>query len=131
MSNWCHADVLDNGPAYIKANSTKMLAILTYAAGDSYATVTTAGNIIAEVAMTPADYTLSGSPAAALDRVLTVASGKSDASANNTGDPTHIAHVDVTNAKVLWVHAESGAVTVSAGMPVTFPAPTYTSSQPV
>ena len=128
MSKWVHADVLDNGLNQIKNNCDKVVAIISYTAGDSYATVMTAGNIVAEAAMSSTDFTLGNGASSA--RTLTTASGKQDASANNTGVPTHFAFVDTVNSKVLWVTSESSAQTVTAGNPVTFPSLVYTSNQP-
>lgn len=127
MAKWVHSDVLDNGLNQIKNNCDKLVAIITYAAADSYATVMTAGNIVAEAAMAGADFTLGSSGS---NRTLTSAAGKQDASANNTGDPTHLAFVDTVNSKVLWVTDETSAQTVTAGNPVNFPSLVYTAQQP-
>lgn len=127
MSKWLHADVLDNGPAYIKANCNSVVAVLSYAAGDSYATVTTAGNIVGQTAMATGDFTLGSSGS---NRTLTTAAGKQDASADNTLDPTHIAFVDTVNSKVLWVTDETSVQTVTAGNPLTFPSLVLTAAQP-
>lgn len=124
---WAHADVLDNGPNYIKNNCNKWVAVLSYTAGDSYATVTTAGNIIAEVTVTSADFTNGSS---GNNRTLTTASGKQDTSANNSGDPTALVCVDTVNSKVLWKADENSANNVTTGNPVTFPSLVYTSNQP-
>lgn len=35
MAKWVHADVLDNGIAYIKANCNKMALVSSYTLGDS------------------------------------------------------------------------------------------------
>jgi hypothetical protein len=128
MAKWAHSDVLDNGLAYIKANCNSVAAVLAYTAGDTYATVIGAANIIAQTAMANGDFTIGSS---GNDRTLTTAAGKQDASANNTGDPTHIVFLDTTNSKVLWVTSESSAQTVTAGNPVTFPSLIYTNQQPV
>jgi hypothetical protein len=128
MAKWAHSDVLDNGLAYIKANCNSVAAVLAYTAGDAYATVMGAANIIAQTAMANGDFTLASS---GNDRTLTTAAGKQDTSANNTGDPSHIAFVDTVNSKVLWVTSESSVQTVTAGNPVTFPSLVYTSQQPV
>ena len=128
MAKWAHADVLDNGPAYIKTNCNSMVAILSYTLADSYATVSGAANIIAQTAMANGDFTLGSS---GNDRTVTSAAGKQDTSANNTGDPSHIAFLDTTNSKVLWVTSESSVQTVTAGNPVTFPSLVYTAQQPV
>lgn len=128
MAKWVSSNVLDNGLNYIKNNCDKMLAVINYTAGDSYATVTNASNIVAEVTMAPGDFTLASS---GNNRTLTTASGKSDSSANNTGDPTHIVFVKTTaTTEVLWATDETSAQTVTAGNPVNFPSLVYTSNQP-
>ena len=127
MTIWAHPDVLDNGPAFIKANCNKVALISSYAFGDSYATVN--GRILADAAMTSADFTLASS---GNDRTLTTASGKQDASANASGGSAtnHLAFVDTVNSKVLWVTSETTGQSVTAGNPVTFPSLVYTSKQP-
>lgn len=126
MSKWVHADVLDNGPAYIKTNCDKVCVVSAYTAGDSYATVTAA--ILAEATLTTTDFTLASS---GNDRTLTTATGKQDTSANATGAASHIAFVDTVNSKVLWVTEETSGQTITASNPVTFPSLVYTAKQPV
>ena len=126
MTKWAHADVLDNGPAYIKANCNKVCVVSAYTAGDSYATVTAA--ILAEATLTSTDFTLASS---GNDRTLTTATGKQDTSANVTGAASHIAFVDTVNSKVLWVTEETSGQTITSGNPVTFPSLVYTAKQPV
>jgi len=128
MTIWAHADVLDNGPAYIKANCNKVALISSYAFGDSYATVN--GRILAEATMTSTDFTFGTS---GNDRTLTTVAGKQDASANaNGGSATnHIAFLDTTSSKVLWVTEETSGQSVTVGNPVTFPSLVYTAKQPV
>lgn len=126
MTKWAHADVLDNGPAYIKTNCDKVCVVSAYTAGDSYATVTAA--ILAEAALTSTDFTLASSGS---DRTLTTAAGKQDTSANATGAATHIAFVDTAASKVLWVTEETSGQTITASNPVTFPPLVYTAKQPV
>ena len=126
MTKWAHADVLDNGPAYIKTNCDKVCVVSAYTAGDSYATVTAA--ILAEAALTSTDFTLASSGS---DRTLTTAAGKQDTSANATGAASHIAFVDTVNSKVLWVTEETSGQTITASNPVTFPSLVYTAKQPV
>lgn len=86
-----------------------------------------AGNLLAEATMASGDFTLgiSGN-----NPTITTAAGKQDASANNTGDPTHFAFVDTVNSKVLWVTTESGSQTITAGNSVTFPSLVHTINQP-
>ena len=126
MTKWAHADVLDNGPAYIKTNCDKVCVVSAYTAGDSYATVTAA--ILAEAALTSTDFTLASSGS---DRTLTTAAGKQDTSANATGAASHIAFVDTVASKVLWVTEETSGQTITATNPVTFPSLVYTAKQPV
>ena len=128
MAKYAHPDVLDNGPAYIKANCNKVALISAYAFGDSYATVN--GRILAEAAMATTDFTHGSS---GNDRTLTTASGKQDTAANASGggETNHIAFLDVTNSKVLWVTEETTGQAITAGNPVTFPSLVYTAKQPV
>lgn len=127
MARYAHPDVLDNGPAYIKANCNKMALISAYTFGDSYATVNAA--ILAEVAMTTTDFTLANS---GNNRSLTTASGKSDSAANASGGGAtmHIAFLDTATSKVLWVTEETSDQTITAGNPVNFPALVYAANQP-
>ncbi len=129
MAKWVDSDVLDLGINRIKTNANAMWLIKAYAAGDSYATVS--GNMVAEVAMASGDYTLAAGGSSS--RTLTTASGKSDSSANaNSGasPDLHIAFVDTTNSKVLWVTDETSNQVITAGNPVNFPSIVYTSNQP-
>lgn len=126
MTKWAHADVLDNGPAYIKTNCDKVCVVSAHTAGDSYATVTAA--ILAEAALTSTDFTLASSGS---DRTLTTAAGKQDTSANASGTASHFAFVDTANSKVLWVTEETSGQTIVLGNPVTFPSLVYTAKQPV
>ena len=126
MTKWAHADVLDNGPNYIKTNCNKVILLDAYTFGDSYATVNS--NLMAEAAMTPGDFTLGTSGS---NRTLTTAAGKQDAAANAGGAASHIAFVDTVNSKVLWVTEETSGQTIVLGNPVTFPSLVYTAKQPV
>lgn len=129
MAKWVHADVLDFGLDRIKQNANAQWLLKAYAAGDSYATVQ--GNMIADVAMASGDYTLGNG--ASSSRTLTTAAGKSDAAANagsGASPNLHIAFVDTTNSKVLWVTDETTDQVITAGNPVNFPSLVYTSNQP-
>lgn len=127
MAIWAHSDVLDNGLNYIKNNCNAVAAILAYTAGDSYATVTGGSNVLAQAALTSADFT---GPTGSSNRTLTLNSGKQDSSANADGNPTHFAFLDTVNSKVLWVTSETSANVITTGNPVTFPSLVYTSNQP-
>lgn len=126
MAKFAHADVLDNGPAYIKANCNKVAVISSYTSGATYATVNAA--ILAEAAMASTDFTLSTS---GNDRVLTSAAGKQDTAANASGGSAtnHLVFLDTVNSKVLWVTEETTGQAITVGNPVTFPSLTYTAKQ--
>lgn len=128
MAKYAHPDVLDNGINFIKTNCNKIALISSYAVGDSYATVN--GRILADVAMTSTDFTLSSS---GNDRVITSAAGKQDSAANASGGSAtnHIAFLDTVNSKVLWVTQETSGQVITSGNAVTFPSLTYTVQQPV
>lgn len=126
MAFYAHPDVLDNGPAYITANCDKMALLSAYTTSDTYATAD--GNILADVAMVSGDFTAGSSGA---DRTLTSASGKSDSAANATGNASHIAFLDTSTSKILWVTEETTGQSVTAGNPINFPQLTYTAKQPV
>ena len=126
MAKFAHSDVLDNGPAYIKANCNKVAVISAYTFGATYATVNAA--ILAEAAMASTDFTLSTS---GNDRVLTSAAGKQDTAANASGGSAtnHLVFLDTVNSKVLWVTEETTGQAITVGNPVTFPSLTYTAKQ--
>jgi hypothetical protein len=129
MAKYAHPDVLDGGLNAIRNGCNSWVAIASYTFGNNYATVTGGSNILAQVSMTSTDFTLGTS---GNDRTLTVASGKSDASANNTGTVTHFAFLDTAGSRVLWVTEETSNQSITAGNPVNFPAGiVYTAKQPV
>lgn len=126
MAKWAHQDVLDGGLNAIKNSVIRMMLISAYTAGDSYATVT--GNKLAEVTMAATDFTISSS---GNNRQCASASGKTaTASAGATaGSNLHIAFTDGAS-KVLFVTDETTDQAITIGNTVTFPAITYTNSQP-
>ena len=129
MTFFAHADVLDNGPAFIKAHCTKIALLSTYAFGQNYATVV--ANILAEVTVDSDDFTLSNGTDNA--RKLVSAGGLSDSMANATAAASatkHFAFLDVAGAKVLWVTPEASGQAITAGNAVTFPALEYHAFQP-
>lgn len=127
MARFEHADVMDNGLAYLKANCNKMALISGYTVGDSYATVNAA--ILAEAAMTSADIVIAAS---GNNRTATVA-GKTDSSANASGGGanSHVALLDTTNSKVLYVTEEDAAQSIVSGNPVSIAGFVITRTQPV
>ena len=130
MSRYAHADVLDNGPQYIKTNCNKVILMSAYTS--TYATANGA-NKVAEATLVTGDFAIAGADGAA--RVLTATlTGKSGGNALQTVNPgtdMHIAFVDTTTSKVLYVTEESSDQAVTSGNPVQFNSnPTYTSGQP-
>lgn len=129
MARYLHPNVLDNGPAYLRANCTRIVAVVAYAAGDSYTTVTGAGNVVASVDVSSADFSFTDGTSGA--RVLNNAATLTDASADAAGNPTHFVFLDVANSAVLRATEETSAGTISAGGNVTFPNLPLVSQQPV
>ena len=99
MPYFAHADVLENGPAYVKANATKILLISAYTFGDSFATVNAAK--LSEAAVTTATWTWSAS---GNDRVLTSTDNLTGSVAEASADGTTTQYVvlDATTSKVLY-----------------------------
>jgi hypothetical protein len=130
MSRYAHADVLDNGPQYIKTNCNKVILISAYSS--TYATVNGA-NKVAEAALVTGDFAIAGADGAARTLTATL-TGKSGGAAAQTVDPgtgMHIAFVDTTTSKVLYVTEESSDQVITSGNTVTFNSnPTYVSGQP-
>lgn len=127
MPYFAHADVLENGPAYVKANATKIMLVSTYTFGDSYATVV--ANKISEAAVTPANWTWSAS---GNDRLLTSTDNLtgSVAAASAAGPSNHYAVVDATNSKVLYVTEEGSDQPITSGNPITLKSVVITATQP-
>lgn len=130
MTKYAHPDVLDNGPAYIKANCNKVILITAYST--VYATVNGA-NKIAEAALVTGDFAIAGADGAA--RVMTATlTGKSMGNALQglaDGTGMHLAFVDTANSKVLYVTDESSDQPITNGNPVQLNSnPTYSSNQP-
>ena len=127
MPYFAHADVLENGPAYVKANATKIMLVSTYAFGDSYATVV--ANKISEAAVTSANWTWSAS---GNDRVLTSTDNLtgSVAAASAAGPSNHYAVVDATTSKVLYVTEEGSDQPITSGNPITLKSVVIKATQP-
>ena len=127
MAFYAHADVLENGPAYVKANATKIMLVSTYAFGDSYATVV--ANKLSEASVTTANWTWSAS---GNDRVLTSTDNLtgSVAAASAAGPSNHYAVVDATGSKVLYVTEEGSDQPITSGNPVTLKSVVIKATQP-
>lgn len=126
MAKWVHSDVLDGGLNAIKNNATAVRVISAYTAGDSYATVT--GNALSNLTISGTNLIISSSGS---NRVLTFTPPSTDAAdVASTGTDLHIAFLDVTNSKVLWVTDETSNSSFSIGATLTLPTLTYTANQP-
>ena len=127
MPNFAHADVLEHGPAYVKANATKIMLVSTYAFGDSYATVV--ANKLSEASVTTANWTWSSS---GNDRVLTSTDNLtgSVAAASAAGPSNHYAVVDATTSKVLYVTEEGSDQPITSGNPITLKSVVIKATQP-
>lgn len=127
MAYFAHADVLENGPAYVKASATKILLISAYTFGDTYATVNAAK--LSEASVTTASWTWSAS---GNDRVLTSTDNLtgSVAAASAAGPSNHYAVVDATNSKVLYVTEEGSDQPITSGNPITLKSVVIKATQP-
>jgi len=130
MSKYAHADVLDNGPQYIKTNCNKVILINAYSS--VYATVNGA-NKVAEAALVTGDFAIAGADGASRTLTATI-TGKAGGNALltvNPGTNMHLAFVDTVTSKVLYVTEESTDQVVTSGNPVVFNSnPTYAIGQP-
>lgn len=116
MPRYAHPDVLDNGLAYLKANTNKIAVISSYTLAESYAAV--AAKILAEATMAPTDLIIADG--ASSSRELTSAA-KTDTSANATDAASvtkHVAFLDTLTSKVLYVTPAPASVATTAGSPV-------------
>lgn len=130
MTVYAHADVLDQGPKYIKDNCDKVILLSAYT--NVYATANGA-NKVAEATLVTGDFALAGADGAArvLTATLTGKSGGNAAQTVNPGTGMHVAFVQTGASKVLYVTTESSDQTITSGNPVQFNSnPTYTSNQP-
>ena len=122
---FAHSDVLDNGPAYIKANAVEVLLVSAYTPGDTYATVQ--GNKVGKATISSADFSLASSGTA---RKLTFA-GKAGAASATVAAGNDLQFVFTDGAsKVLWAAQETSNMAVTSGNPLTFPVLGYTANQP-
>jgi hypothetical protein len=115
VAKYVHDDVLDGALNIIKNNCTRMVACssqpTTYAEGNAtYA--------LADVTMTGADFT--NADGTVSGRKTTVGA-KSGVTVDNSGTFGHVALLDVSNSKLLYVTTGTSQV-LTAGNTVDFPA---------
>lgn len=131
MTTFAHADVLDNGPAYIKTNCNKVILLDAYTS--DYTTANTTAKV-AEAALVTGDFAIAGAAGAArtLTATLTGKAGGNALLGVNPGTNMHVAFVDTVALKVLYVVPETSDQVITVGNPVTFNSnPTYAIPQPV
>ena len=130
MAKWVRSGVLDNGLNDIKTVAVKMYLISAYTAGDTYAVVIASALNSAGVTMASADYTLA---TAGSNRTLTTASGKTGTATSTIAAAAGNLHIAFTDGigSVVWVTDETSEQAITSGNTINFPAPVYTSQQPV
>jgi hypothetical protein len=117
MGKKTHDDVFDAMLNYIKTNCTRMTACSAEPADYTEANATVA---LADVTMASTDFTAANGDTSG--RKLTVAA-KSAVTIDASGTANHVALLDVTNSKLLYVTTSTGlALTAGGGNTVSFPA---------
>jgi hypothetical protein len=117
MAKTVHDDVLDGALNIVKNNATRMVACSAQPTTYTEANATYA---LADVTMASGDFTAANGDTNG--RKLTVAA-KPAVLIDTSGTPNHVALLDVTNSKLLYVTtATSGALTANGSNTVNFPA---------
>lgn len=130
MPRYAHANLLDGGLNYLKANCDKV--ILTNAYTATYATANTTAKV-AECALVTGDFAIAGADGAArtLTATLTGKAAGSALMAVADGTNMHLAFVKTGTSEVIYVTEESSNQAITSGNPVTLNSnPTYISNQP-
>lgn len=115
MAKWVHNDVLDEALNYVNDNCTRMTLCSAQPADYTQANATYK---LADVTMAPADFTLSDGDVSG--RKVRV-SQKTNVTVDSTGNATHVALLDVSNTKLLYV-TTCVAQSLTAGNTVDIPA---------
>lgn len=122
---YAHSDVLDNGPAHIRNNATRVLLVPTFTPGMSYADVVAATLLSATISA--ADFTLSDENGA---RKLVFGGATAVASASmNQAGPSQVVFTD-SAGRILWVDDQTKSQLVTAGLTYALPRLTYVAAQP-
>lgn len=117
MAKAAHDDVMDGALNVIKNNVTRQVACSTQPATYTEANATYA---LADVTMAAGDFTLANGDTSG--RKVTVGA-KSGVLIDTSGTATHVALLDVTNSKLLYVTTcTSQALTANGSNTVNFPA---------
>lgn len=115
MAKSVHDDVLDGALNIIKNNCTRMVACSTQPTTFTEANATFA---LADVTMTSTDFTAANGDTSG--RKLTIAA-KSGVTVDASGTYQHVALLDVTNSKLLYVTTGTSQA-LTSGNTVNFPA---------
>lgn len=115
MAKSVHDDVLDGALNIIKNNCTRMVACSTQPTTYTEANATYA---LADVTMTSTDFTAANGDTSG--RKLTIAA-KSGVTVDASGTYQHVALLDVTNSKLLYVTTGTSQ-SLTSGNTVNFPA---------
>ena len=120
MAKWQNDAMLDAALNYVKTNSTRQLAIASYTAGDSYATVAATANVMASVTIDSADFTgpANGDTSG---RKITV-NAQSGVEIIYTGSATHIALTNGTDTVYYVTSCDTQSLTDNDSNTVNFPA---------
>lgn len=122
---YIHPDVLDNGPAHLRASATRALLLPSFTADTTYAQAI-AGAIM-NVPISSTDFVLSNE-GQGRKVVFTGAIGQAGATLA-AGAPLHIALVD-NGGRILLVNDEASRVAIATGSRYKIPAITYVQPQP-
>lgn len=125
-----HQDVLDNGLSELN-NVDKVLVLKGYTRGDSYATVDGAGVKVAEDTVSPGDKSIATLDTWDRHWLCNAKAGLTTLISTVQGtDDLHVAYVDTTTSRVLFVTDEITNQTITAGNPIDVPGGEYRSRQP-
>lgn len=128
MPKWVNTLVLDNGLNVIVNDGNVLHVISDYNAGDSFAAVT--NNSVANYALAGGDKTLAAH--ATTGRKVTIAAKQgNNATAGATNPDLHLAVVDSSNNRVLFVTDEMSDQDITDGNPLNTPVFELQHSQPV
>jgi hypothetical protein len=132
---FAHADVLDNGPAYVKTYCNSVILVdYAYAVGDSYATVRGAAdvNIVAEkTGIVGTDILLANQGTNGRKATIAASTGNTALkTSSGTAGYLKFAAIDTVNSKVLLVFDSSTDQVITSGNPVDFSALVYNVNQP-
>lgn len=128
MAKWFSPELLDNGLNKLVNDGNQIHLLSTYAAGDSYAVVTST-NSLGSVALDPADKTLQNG---ALDSREVVIGAKTitGATASGASPDLHVAIVDTANSVVVAVTDETSDQEIFGGNNVNIPSFAVRLNQP-